>query len=100
MARKRPSPVLGTTIVLEYDSKILAGNPLGDPHSRKVGVWLPPGYDAGVLRGKTGGRGKRYPVLFDRVGYTGSGRAQLKLRPFDATVPARVAWLTQAGEMG
>jgi hypothetical protein len=100
MARKRPSPVPGTTIVLEYDSKILSGNPLGDPHLRKVGVWLPPGYDDGVTRGRTSGRGKRYPVLFDLVGYTGSGLAHLNWRPFDENVPERIARLTHERKMG
>ena len=27
---------------VEHDSKILKGNLLGDPHLRKLGVWLPP----------------------------------------------------------
>ncbi len=100
MARKRPSPASGTTVVLEYDSKVLRGNPLGDPHVRKLGVWLPPGYDAGVVRGKRGGRGRRYPVLFDLVGYTGSGLAHLNWRPFDENVPERVARLIHERKMG
>jgi len=33
----------GTTLVLEYESRVLADNPLGDPHVRKLAVWLPPG---------------------------------------------------------
>ena len=43
----------GTTLVLEYESSVLAGNPLGDPHVRKLAVWLPPGYDSGTVRGRT-----------------------------------------------
>jgi putative esterase len=100
MSRKRPPQAPGTTLVLELNSKILAGNPLGDPHVRKLGVWLPPGYDAGVTRGKTSGRGRRYPVLFDLVGYTGSGLAHLNWRPFDENVPERVARLTHEHKMG
>ena len=65
MARKRPNPHPGTLLVLEHTSKVLKGNPLGDPHVRKVGVWLPPQYG---LNPKA-----RFPVLYDLVGFTGSG---------------------------
>ncbi|MEK6256677.1 MAG: esterase family protein [Chloroflexota bacterium] len=30
---------------MQFDSRILEGNPLGDPTARRVGVYLPPGYD-------------------------------------------------------
>ena len=42
MARKSPRRPEGTLVVLEFESKILADNPLGDPHVRKLAVWLPP----------------------------------------------------------
>ena len=35
----------GTVVVLEHASKILADNPLGDPHLRRLAVWLPAEYD-------------------------------------------------------
>ena len=87
MARKRPSPSSGTIVVLEFDSRILRDNPLGDPHVRKVG-----GVAAARLRQRRGARhqerpGRRYPVLYDLVGYTGSGLAHLNWRPFDENVP-------------
>ena len=44
---KRPKGASGKVVVLEHVSKILKGNPLGDPHVRKVAVWLPPQYEAG-----------------------------------------------------
>ncbi len=28
-----------------FDSHVLRGNPLGDPHERPLWVYLPPGYD-------------------------------------------------------
>ena len=40
MARKRPLRDSGTVVVLEHRSSILADNPLGDPHRRKLAVWL------------------------------------------------------------
>ena len=41
MAKKRPLSPSGTVVVLEHSSRILADNPLGDPHVRKLAVWLP-----------------------------------------------------------
>ncbi len=74
----------------------LADNPLGDPHIRKLAVWLPPQYDEGARRGL----GRRYPVLYDLVGFTGSGLAHLNWRPFDENVPERVARLIAEKRMG
>ena len=91
MALKRPKGAAGTFVVLEHASKILKGNPLGDPHVRKLGVWLPPQYD---------GSGARFPVLFDLVGFTGSGLAHANWRPFGDNVPERAARLIREGKMG
>ena len=41
MARKRTASSSGTLVVLEHESRVLAGNPLGDPAVRKLAVWLP-----------------------------------------------------------
>ena len=46
MALKRPKGNAGTLVVLEHTSNILKDNPLGDPHVRKLAVWLPPQYDS------------------------------------------------------
>jgi S-formylglutathione hydrolase FrmB len=95
MALKRPKGAAGTFVVLEHVSKILKGNPLRDPHVRKLGVWLPPQYDAGF-----NGRGPRFPVLFDLVGFTGSGLAHANWKPFGDNVPERAARLLHARKMG
>ena len=100
MARKRPIEAAGRVVVLEHHSRVLEGNPLGDPHVRRVPVWLPPGYDEGSVRGRGAGRGRRYPVLFDLVGFTGSGPAHLNWRPFDENVPERAARLIAERKMG
>ena len=89
MALKRPQWQAGTVVVLEHDSKVLRDNPLGDPASRKVAVWLPPGYDEGATRA----RGKRYPVLVDMVGFTGSGLSHIAWKNFSENVPERLARL-------
>jgi enterochelin esterase-like enzyme len=95
MARKRPLRDAGTVVVLEHRSSVLADNPLGDPHWRKLAVWLPPAYDR-----PGSGPGARYPVLYDLVGFTGSGIAHLNWRPFSDNVAERAARLMRDGHMG
>ena len=92
MALKRPRGPAGTLVVLEHTSQILNGNPLGDPHVRKVAVWLPPQYD--------GAGGRRFPVLYDLVGFTGSGLSHTSWKPFGDNVPERAARLIREGRMG
>ena len=81
MTLKRAKSPPGTLAVLEHSSQILKGNPLGDPHVRKVGVWLPPQYDASARQ--------RFTVLYDLVGFTGSGLAHANWKPFGDNVPER-----------
>src|SRR5258706_5619188 len=92
MALKRPQGPAGTLLVLEHVSKILKDNPLRDPHVRKIGVWLPPQYDHSGS--------KRFPVLYDLVGFTGSGLAHTNWKPFGDNVPERAAPLMREGKMG
>src|SRR5687767_15536487 len=93
MALKRPKGPAGTLVVLEHTSEILKGNPLGDPHVRKLAVWLPPQYDG--FRGR-----RRFPVLYDLVGFTGSGLAHANWKPFGDNVPERAARLIGEQKMG
>ena len=90
--RKHPSSAPGQLVVLEHVSRILEDNPLGDPHVRKVAVWLPAEYD------RDGGR--RFPALYDLVGFTGSGMSHVGWKPFSENVPERAARLIQEGKMG
>ena len=92
MARKRPKGAAGTLVALEHASEILKGNPLGDPHVRKLAVWLPPQYDTTV--------NKRFPVLYDLAGFTGSGLAHTNWKPFSDNLPERVARLVHEQKMG
>src|SRR5947207_8039379 len=91
MTLKRSKGAPGTFVVLEHTSKVLKGNPLRDPHVRKLGVWLPPQYH---------GSTSRFPVLFDLVGFTGSGLAHANWKPFGDNVPERAARLIHEGKMG
>ena len=47
----------------EFDSPLLRGNPLGDPHVRPLWVYVPPGYDDEPER--------RYATVYVIQGYTG-----------------------------
>jgi S-formylglutathione hydrolase FrmB len=46
-----------------FESEVLRGNPLGDPHERPLWVYLPPGYDDDPER--------RYPSVYMIQGLTG-----------------------------
>jgi len=96
MALKRRSWPQGRVVTVEHVSRVLADNPLGDPHVRTLDVWLPPQYDQAQGRG----RGARFPVLFDLVGYTGSGKSHTNWRNFDENVPERAARLVHERKMG
>src|SRR3979409_2741542 len=93
MPLNRPKGSSGTVTVLEHTSSILKDNPLGDPHVRKLAVWLPPQYDEGT--GK-----RRFPVLYDLVGFTGSGLAHTSWKAFSENVPERAARLIREDRMG
>jgi len=56
------APRRGTLVADAVDSRVLRGNPLGDPSERELYVYLPPGYGAGR---------RRYPVVLLIVGFTG-----------------------------
>ena len=62
MALKHSKGPSGTLVVLEHTSKILKGNPLGDPHARKVSVLLPPKYDEGAGRRRFPGTWSALPA--------------------------------------
>ena len=96
MALKRTSWPPGRVVTVEHVSRVLADNPLGDPHVRTLDVWLPPQYDQAQGRG----RGARFPVLFDLVGYTGSGKSHTNWRNFEENIPERAARLVHERKMG
>lgn len=93
MVLKRSHWPDGEVIVLEHHSAVLADNPLGDPATRRFPAWLPPGYsDERRQR-------RRYPVLFDLTGYTGSGWSHTGWKNFDENVPERLARLLHERRM-
>ena len=93
MARKLINKNSGELVVLEHESRVLRNNALGDPHVRKLPVWLPPQYSTG--RGT-----KHFPVLYDLVGYTGSGWSHVAWKNFEENLPERAARLIHDRKMG
>ncbi|MCK6471302.1 MAG: esterase [Planctomycetes bacterium] len=69
------------------ESLALKGNPLGDPHERRLPVYLPPGYDEGQTR---------YPVVFLLAGYTGTGAMMLNEAAWEETIQQRMDRLIAA----
>jgi S-formylglutathione hydrolase FrmB len=60
-----------------FDSRLLRGNPLGDPHQRPLLVYVPPGYDSEP--------GRRYPVVYVVQGYSGHVGMWFNRAPFRQT---------------
>lgn len=83
MARKKQHTLDGTIVQLQHESRILKNNPWRDPSSRAHNVYLPTSYDTAPV-------GRRFPVLYDLVGYTSSGGSHTGWRSFDESVPERL----------
>lgn len=82
----------GRVQVIEFESAVLKGNPLGDPHVRRIPVWTPPSYDAEPTR--------RYPVLYVLTGFTGRGRMLLNDNLWSPSLDDRLDALVAAGRCG
>lgn len=71
-------------------SIVLKDNPLGDPRRREVPVYLPPSYGSK--------RGRRYPVLYYLVGFTGTGRGVINCNPWKENLVERFDRLIAEGK--
>jgi enterochelin esterase family protein len=81
------------SVVIEtVESLALAGNPLGDPTSRQIAIWLPPSYDRAPAR--------RYPVIYWLAGYGGTGPMLFSGSPWQPGLGARLDRLVASGRMG
>lgn len=80
----------GSVVNARFESRVLRGNPLGDPVARDLMVYLPPGYEADT--------GRRYPVLYCLAGFTGRGRTLLNVQPFSPNLGERLDRLVSRGE--
>jgi len=88
MRRNRTVPA-GELRRFTVESEVLKGNLLGDPTARELRVYVPAGHD----------KARRYPLLVDLVGFTGSGQSHTNWRPFTENLPERLDRLIGEGGM-
>ena len=93
MAKKAPQAKRGQLVIESFTSRVLADNPLGDPVERPLHIYLPHQY-----HNKRNSK-RRFPVLFDLVGYTGAGPAHTNWRNFEENVPEKLDRLIAEGKM-
>ena len=74
-----------------FDSHVLRGNPLGDPHERPLWVYLPPGYDDAP--------GERFPTVYLIQGLTGQLDMWRNRSPFRRNMPELVDELLAGGDV-
>lgn len=80
---------MSTTLVIEtFTSRVLDGNPLGDPVTRKLPIILPPDYETS---------GRRYPVVVGLTGFTGSGPMMLNVSAWQPNLQERIDALMAGG---
>lgn len=78
----------GRVVAERVESRILAGNPLGDPATREVAVYLPPSYDTGNTT---------FPVVYCLAGFTGSARSWFNFQAWVPGMDERLDALFAAG---
>jgi len=76
------TPGRGRVEIARFASAVLRDNPVGDPHERRVPVYLPPSYDTDSKR--------RFPVVFVLAGFTGRGRMLLNDGPWSPSIDDRM----------
>ena len=79
----------GRVEIVAFESDVLRGNAAGDPHVRRVPIYLPPGYDTDPH--------KRFPVVLVLTGFTGRGRMLLNDNPWSPSLDDRMDALIAAG---
>lgn len=91
--RFRSIPVLLGRIELpRFESRLLAGNPLGDPSDREVLVYLPPGYDDDAP-------GVRHPSLFVLPPYAAGHRSLMNYSVWEPDLFQRYERLLARGSV-
>ncbi|MBN1202356.1 MAG: esterase [Anaerolineae bacterium] len=71
------------------ESAVLRENPLGDPHIRRVTVYLPPGHDDFADR--------RYPTIYLLSSHGNTGPGLMNWRPWDVTIKQQLDDLIDGG---
>ena len=83
----------GRVFPVRFESKLLRGNPLGDPAIRTVPVYLPAGYD------DPKNTRRRYPSVYVLTGFTGRGTMLLNDSGWTETLPQRLDRLIASGRV-
>ncbi len=78
-------------VYLEHTSKALTGNPLRDPATRRIPLYLPPNYQAK--------RRQRYPVVWVLAPFTSWGERFFNLQAWDENIVQRMDRLIAAGQV-
>lgn len=79
----------GRIHVERLESSVLRGNPLGDPSTRDLYIYLPPGYGER--------KQARFPVVYCLTGFTGRGQMLLNSHPFTPGLSERMDALIAKG---
>ena len=80
----------GTIITETISSSVLRNNPLGDPYTRHLPVYLPPGYKDSNTR---------YPTVYLLSGFAGRGAFMFNDSAFDEPLHERLDRLINGGEI-
>ncbi|MBU0550272.1 esterase family protein [Myxococcota bacterium] len=75
--------------IFDVESALLANNPLGDPTTRQIPVYTPPGL----------AEGQRVPALYALAGFTGTGLSFLNYNFYSPNLPQLLDQLIASGEM-
>jgi enterochelin esterase-like enzyme len=81
----------GSLVQFEIESELLKNNPLGDPATRTIYVYLPANYDDST---------KRLPVMYYLAAYTNSGLGVIGWRAFGENITERLDRLIAEKKMG
>jgi S-formylglutathione hydrolase FrmB len=82
----------GKIVVHSHESAILRSNPLDDPHTRDIIVYLPPEYSRSYSKG--------YITVFVLAGFGGNGSSILNIDPLGENIESRMNRLISDGKCG
>ncbi len=91
MPRHLFSAPQGKLLEIEIASRSLRDNSLGDPHRRRVAVYLPPGYNQ---------QNRHYPLLVYLAAFSASGLKKTGWTMFGESLPQRLDRLVEQGRLG
>jgi len=86
-----PSESSSRVVFERFTSQALVDNPLGDPVTRVVPVYLPPGYDQEPER--------RYPTIYILAGFGSRGLAMLNDSLWEENIQQRLDRLIREGDL-